>query len=153
MKINRELLDDVSLKAKQSERLRMNYNFHESYDSGAQRILNALEVGTNLPIHRHKHTNETYIVLRGAIEVRFYDYPKNDNSDNSNSDNSNSTVGSYNLEVVDSFVLDPLLEEYGVDIPKGVWHDLIVLKHDTVIFEVKDGPYDVTLTEQYISES
>ena len=59
MLINEQLLDEVTAKAKTSERLRMNYNLHHSLDAKAQRLLNALEPGTILPIHRHQHTAET----------------------------------------------------------------------------------------------
>ena len=72
MIIDNQLLDQVSGQAKESERLRMNFNLHETLDAKAQRLLNALEVGTVLPIHRHRHTAETYILLRGHINVMFY---------------------------------------------------------------------------------
>ena len=91
--INEELLDRVTGEAKRSPRLRMNYNFHETLDAKAQRLLNALEPGTVLPVHRHCQTAETYLVLRGVIKVLFYDDRKR------------------------------------------------LLKSGTVIFEVKDGPY------------
>lgn len=120
MIIDKKLLDKVSKQAKQSERLRMNYNLHESLDAKAQRLLNALEVGTVLPIHRHQKTAETYILLRGKVRVMFY----NDNG----------------IET-DSFLLDPSSENYGVHIPISQWHTLEVLEENTVIFEVKDGPY------------
>jgi Cupin domain. len=73
LKIDNALLDQISESAKSSPRLRMNYNLHDSLDAPAQRLMNALEPGTVLPVHRHKHTDETYIVLRGAIKVLFYD--------------------------------------------------------------------------------
>ncbi len=62
MLIDRNLLDKVTEQAKASERLRMNYNLHDSQEAKAQRLLNALEPGTLLPIHRHRHTAETYII-------------------------------------------------------------------------------------------
>lgn len=120
MLINNELLDQVTAAAKDSERLRMNYNFHEAMDSKAQRLLNALQPGTILPVHRHPATAETYILLRGKIRVMFYDDAKNETA---------------------SFDLDPLQGEYGVNIPAGQWHTLEVLESGSVIFEVKDGPY------------
>ena len=67
------LLDDLEAKAKQSPRLRMNLNLHDSLDSKAQRLLNALLPGTVIPIHRHRHTAETYSILRGRMFVVFYD--------------------------------------------------------------------------------
>ena len=114
------LLDIVTAEAKVIERLRMNYNLHNSLDAKAQRLLNALEPGTNLPIHRHRHTAETYIVLRGSILFIFYDD---------------------NKVAIDQFVLSPETGIYGVHIPKGQWHTLEVKESGTVIFEVKDGPY------------
>lgn len=120
MLINEELLNEVTAKAKASERLRMNYNFHDSLEAKAQRLLNALEPGTVLPVHRHRRTAETYIVLRGSIRVLFYDDEK---------------------QLTGEFLLNPLDKEYGLHIPAGQWHTLEVLKPGTVIFEVKDGPY------------
>lgn len=118
--INEELLDRVTGEAKRSPRLRMNYNFHETLDAKAQRLLNALEPGTVLPVHRHSQTAETYLVLRGVIKVLFYDDRK---------------------RLLETFLLDPREGNYGVHIPKGQWHTLEVLESGTVIFEVKDGPY------------
>lgn len=119
MIIDTQLLDRVSDQAKQSDRLRMNFNLHESLDAKAQRLLNALEVGTVLPIHRHQHTAETYLLLRGHINVMFY----NDEGDE-----------------VERYDLQPGEGRYGVHIPQGQWHTLEVLE-SSVIFEVKDGPY------------
>ena len=118
--IDNELLDEVSRQARESERLRMNYNFHDSLDAKAQRLLNALEPGTELPVHRHCMTAETYIVLRGRIRVYFYDDDK---------------------RVTEEVELAPSEGNYGIYIPAGQWHTLEVMEKDPVIFEVKDGPY------------
>ena len=118
--IDNNLLDSVKAKAIESDRKRMNFNFHTSPDSKAQRLLNALEPGTDLPIHRHHHSDETYVLLRGKINVMFY----NDKG-----------------EETERFSLDPLIGNFGVHIPKGVWHTLEVLESGSTIFEVKDGPY------------
>ena len=120
MLIDKKLLDSVTSKAKVSDRLRMNFNFHESLDAKAQRLLNALEPGTVLPIHRHQHTAETHIVLRGAIKVLFYNADK---------------------VLTNEFLLNPLEGVYGVHTPAGQWHTIEVLESGTMIFEVKDGPY------------
>ena len=120
MLIDNNLLDLVTEQAKESERLRMNYNLHDNLDAKAQRLLNALEPGTILPIHRHTHTAETYIVLRGSIKVLFYDDNKN---------------------LVNQYLVNPEEGVYGVHIPSGQWHTLEVMETGTVIFEVKDGPY------------
>lgn len=126
--INDILLDEVSEKATLSPRLRMNYNLHDNLEAKAQRLLNALEPGTQLPVHRHPHTAETYILLRGRINVIFY------NEDKQVQEKQELFVGSGN---------------YGVHIPAGQWHTLEVLESGTVIFEVKDGPY-TPLTEDNI---
>lgn len=118
--IDQGLLDQVSAEARQNPRLRMNYNFHASPEAGAQRLLNALEPGTELPVHRHMHTGETYLLIRGKIRVMFYNDRK---------------------EMTESVLLDPLQQQYGVHIPAGQWHTLEVLESGSVIFEVKDGPY------------
>ena len=120
MLIDKNLLDNVTEQAKSSERLRMNYNLHDSLEAKAQRLLNALEPGTMLPVHRHRHTAETYIVLRGSILVVFCDDKK-------------SPTGEY--------VVSPEVGVYGIHIPAGQWHTLVVRESGTVIFEVKDGPY------------
>ena len=120
MLINRELLDKVSAEAKRSERLRMNYNFHDSLAAPSQRLLNALEPGTVMLVHRHRHTSETYILIRGAIKMMFY-------SDSG--------------EVTESVILSDKNDNFGYNIPVGQWHSLEVLESDTVIFETKDGPY------------
>lgn len=120
MVINKELLDSISTQAKANERLRMNYNLHESLDSPSQRLINALEVGTNIPIHCHKNTSETYILIRGSIRLNLYD-----------------ATGI----LTESVVLSHEIGNYGFNIPKCQWHSLEVLASGTAIFEAKDGPY------------
>lgn len=120
MILDDKLLDGVTEKAKQSERLRMNYNLHESLDAKAQRLFNALEPGTQLPIHRHRDTAETYILVRGRMNVIFY--------------NEDGTIAGISE-------IDPKKGVYGAHIEKGQWHTLEVLESGTVLFEVKDGPY------------
>lgn len=120
MLIDDQLLNNVSDKAKESDRLRMNFNLHDSLEAKAQRLLNALEPGTVLPVHRHQNTAETYIVLRGCINVLFYDEEQ---------------------LLTGEFVVSPDKSVYGIHIPAGQWHTLEVMETGTVIFEVKDGPY------------
>ncbi len=119
MIINDELLDKVTAEAKESPRLRMNYNLHESLDAKAQRLINVLLPGTPLPIHRHKHTAETYVLLRGKMFVVFYD-----------------DLGGQ----IERFLLDPTIGNYGIQIPKGQWHTVEVIEASAIL-EVKDGPY------------
>ena len=119
MILNDELLDKVTAEAQASPRLRMNFNLHESLDAKAQRLINVLLPGTVLPIHRHRHTAETYVLLRGKMSVVFYD-----------------GTGAQ----VERYLLDPTIGNYGVQIPKGQWHTVEVIE-PSAIFEVKDGPY------------
>lgn len=125
MIINEELLDKVTAEAEESPRLRMNFNLHDSLDAKAQRLVNVLLPGTPLPIHRHRHTAETYVLLRGRMFVVFYD-----------------DMGAQ----VERHLLDPAIGNYGVHIPKGQWHTVEVIE-PSAILEVKDGPY-VPLTPQ-----
>lgn len=120
MKLDKELLDSITQKAKENPRLRMNHNLHDSLDSKVQRLFNALEPGTVLPIHRHQNTDETYILIRGKIEVIFYDDDKN---------------------VIDKFIMCQEEGNFGVHIPKGTWHTIEIMESGSVIFEVKEGPY------------
>lgn len=119
MLIDDKLLNEVAAEAKASERLRMNRDMRNSVNDTSQRMLNALEPGTLLPIHRHPSTSETQMLLRGRIDVMFYD------------DSGRETH---------RFHLNPADGVYGVNIPAGQWHNLEVVE-PAVIFEAKDGPY------------
>lgn len=119
MIINDKLIDEVMAKAMESPRLRMNYNLHDSLDAKAQRLINVLLPGTPMPIHRHRHTAETYIILRGKLYVVFYN-----------------EVGAQ----TERYLLDPAQGNYGVQIPQEQWHGIEVIE-PSAIFEVKDGPY------------
>ena len=118
--IDNNLIDSVVAQAKGSPRLRMNYNFHESLDDKCHRLLNALEPGTVVPVHRHPTKDESFVILRGKIRVNTY----NDAG-----------------EVTESVVLSPADGKYGVDIAKNVWHGVECLESGSVIFEVKEGPF------------
>ena len=109
----------------------MNHNFHERLDAPAQRLINALQPGTELPIHRHSHTAETYLLLQGRLRVMFYDDGGG---------------------LVEETVLSHSDGVMGVHIPAGQWHTLEVLEPDTAIFEVKDGPYAPLTAEDMITE-
>ncbi len=130
MIINNELLDYLSVQAHENERLRKNFNLHKSENDDVQRLLNALEPGTVLAIHRQTHTEETYMLLRGEMNVFYYNNDK---------------------KLTDTFLLNPLKGKYGIHIPAGQWHSLEVIEPGTVIFEVKKGPY-APLTESDIME-
>lgn len=113
------LVENVIEAARQSPRLRMNYNFHEDLGDSCQRLLNALEPGTVMPIHHHK-VDELWVVIKGRLRL---------------------TIHNDKGAVVEDHVLAPSDKMYGVNIPAGTWHSLECLESGTVILEVKEGPY------------
>ena len=121
MKVNTELLDSLSAEARKSPRLRMNRDMRTSASDTSQRMLNAIEPGTELPIHRHSKTSETCIILRGRAEELLY----NDEG-----------------QIIDRIIMSPQSECCGINIPAGCWHKIVSLEAGTVIFEAKDGAYE-----------
>ena len=122
MKITQALLDTLTTQAQGSPRLRMNLDLRNSVDDTSQRMLNAIEPGSVVPIHRHRHTSETVVCLRGRIVEEFYD----------------------ELERIctEAIVLSPNSATVALNIPAGQWHTVRSLESGTVILEVKDGPYE-----------
>ena len=118
--IDQSLLNSVSEQAKESPRLRMNYNFHQSLEDKCHRFLNAVEPGTIVPIHHHVTKDETFILLRGKVRVLTYNDQGN---------------------VIDDVVLSHENGQYGVDIPKNTWHTIEAMEPDSLIFECKEGPF------------
>jgi cupin fold WbuC family metalloprotein len=100
----------------------MNHDLRDSAEDGSQRMLNAIEPGSELPIHRHQKTSETMVCLRGKLRVEYYD----------------------ELEWIctDSFVIEPGGENVAVSIPIGVWHTVHALESGTCILEMKNGSYE-----------
>ncbi len=121
MKITQELLDELTAQAKASPRLRMNYDLRNSAEDSSQRMLNAIEPGSPLPIHRHRHTSETVVCLRGHLQELFYD------------------EDGRLTETIDLMPNGPVV---ALNIPIGQWHTVRVLESGTVIMEVKDGKYE-----------
>ena len=121
MIIAQKFLDSLSAHAKANPRPRQSYDLRTTPDDKSQRMLNALEPGTIMPIHRHRNTSETMVMVRGKLIERFYD------------DNGN---------ITDEFVMEPCGQYAMVQINKGQWHSLEVLSSGTVIFEAKDGAYE-----------
>ena len=120
MIINEQLLNYVSSQAMESSRLRMNYNLHAHLGEKVHRFFNAMEPGTVVPIHRHRDTAETFMLVRGKMRVVFYDDDKN---------------------IIADTILSTDNGNYGVHIPVGAWHWVEILAPNTVTFEVKEGPY------------
>lgn len=118
--IDNTLLNKVSTEAKESPRLRMNYNFHQSLDDKCHRFLNAVEPGTVVEIHRHPSKDESFVLIRGKVRVTTH------NDDGS---------------IKESVVLNPAEGLYGVNTPKGVWHKVESLESGSVFFECKEGPF------------
>ena len=130
MKITQALLDNLTEQAKASPRLRMNYDLRNSPEDKSQRMLNAIEPGSQLPVHRHRKSSETVVCLRGHLRELFY----NDNG-----------------EVTEVIDLMPNSECVAVNIPVGQWHTVQSLESGTVILEVKDGAYEPLLKEDILS--
>ena len=125
MKITQALLDSLTAQAKASPRLRMNLDLRDSAEDQSQRMLNAIEPGSPMPIHRHLKTSETIVILRGSLVEEYYD----------------------ELERVctESIELKPGGPVVALNIPAGQWHTLRSLESGTVILEMKNGPYELLL--------
>ena len=119
--IDEKEMDSLTAQAKASPRLRMNRDLRNSASDGSQRMLNAIEPGSLLPIHRHRKSSETVVCLRGRLVEEFY-----------------SEAG----ELTDSIELAPGGPVVGLNIPIGRWHTVRVLESGTVILECKDGAYE-----------
>lgn len=122
IKIDTALLDSLTEQAKASPRLRMNLDLRTSDADTSQRMLNAIEPGSVVPIHRHQKSSETFVVLRGRVVEKFYD----------------------ELERICSATYDVAAggPVCALNIPAGTWHTLRALESGTVILEMKDGAYE-----------
>ena len=122
MKITQAVLDNLTEQAKVSPRLRMNLDLRNSEVDKSQRMLNAIEPGSEVPIHRHRNSSETVVCLRGRVVEEFYD----------------------DLErtCTDRIELSPNGPVVALNIPAGQWHTVQSLESGTVIMEVKDGKYE-----------
>lgn len=120
MVIDNQILDSLTKQAKESPRLRMAMDLRNSPDDGSQRMLNAMEPGTIMPIHRHKSSSETAVVLRGKIRWDYY----NDKG-----------------EKTKSYILDANGDVRCINVDMGQWHSLECLQSGTVLLEAKNGKY------------
>ena len=123
MQIDKELLERLFEQAKDSPRLRMNYDLRTSSADTSQRMLNVLLPGTEVNIHRHEDTTETVVCLCGRLEELIYE-----------------EMSDGTFQEVSRHLLCPSEEKYGIQIPAGAWHTICVLE-PSVIFEAKDGAY------------
>lgn len=117
--IDEKLIKKVTDEAKQSPRLRMNYNFHQSLQDKCHRFLNALEPGTQIPVHHHPTKDETFVILKGKVRVSIY----NDNG-----------------EILQTCIISQEEGNYGVNIPKNTWHGVECLA-PSILLECKEGPF------------
>ena len=129
MIITQQILDELSAKARASERLRMNMDLRNGPEDVSQRMLNALEPGTVMPIHRHHDSSETVVIVRGKIQWVFYD------------ENGNET---------ERVVLDADGDPRMLNVEKDRWHSLVCLESGSVLYESKS---DIFQTDLYGSGS
>ena len=122
VRIGKELFDRVSAEAAVAPRRRKNHNFHKDYGDPVQRMLNAIEPWSYIRPHKHEDPDkrEIFFSLRGRIVVVEF---------------------AEDGTVTDHFLLDPLVQNFGTEIPERVYHTLIALDPETVSYEVKDGPF------------
>ena len=130
MIIDKQILDDLSTKAKANPRLRQNMDLRNSPEDQSQRMLNALEPGTIFPIHRHRGSSETVVIIRGKIQWIFYD------------DNGVET---------ERVTLDANGDLRMLNVERGRWHSLVCLEPNSVLFESKDGPYEPQRPEDILT--
>lgn len=130
MKLDKALFDSVSSVAKASPRLRIAYDMRTTPADNSQRMLNAIEPGTELPIHRHRNSSESCIILRGSAEEIFYDDEGN---------------------ITERVLMRPKSDCVGLNIEKGRWHKIVSLEPTTVIFEAKDGAYEPISPEDILT--
>ena len=130
-KITQALMDRLTEQAKASPRLRMNMDLRNSADDKSQRMLNAIEPGSPMPIHRHQKTSETVVCLRGRLVWEFYD----------------------ELERIctDYIELSPNGQVVALNVPAGQWHTVKALESGSVILECKEGAYEPQRDEDILA--
>ena len=131
MVVSQAVLDELTAQAKASPRLRMNMDLRNGPEDGSQRMLNAIEPRSPLPIHRHKYTSETVVCLRGRFVEEFYDV----------------------LERIctDAIELSPGGPNVAINVPAGQWHTVRALESGSVLLEMKDGKYEPLGPEDILS--
>ena len=125
MVITKEILDELTAQAKDSPRLRMNYDLRDTSEDESQRMLNAIEPGTVMPIHRHMASLETIVCIRGHFQENLYDAHGN------------------LVETIDMLPGGAI-----VNVPAGQWHNLVSKESGTVLFEAKNGKYEPLRPEE-----
>lgn len=131
MTINYAVLDRLTKQAQESPRLRMHLDLRNGPDDKSQRLLNAVEPGSILPIHRHRFSSETVVCVRGRVVEEFFD--------------------ELERRCTEAIELSPGGPVIALNIPVGQWHTVRALESGTVIMEVKDGPYEPTREEDILA--
>lgn len=126
--INQQILDDLTRRAQNSPRLRMNMDLRNSSEDQSQRMLNAIEPGTVLPIHRHMNSSVTIVCVRGHFEEYYYD------------DNGN---------LIETIDMRPGIV---LNLPAGQWHNLNSLESGTILLEVQDGKWEPLSPEDILEK-
>ena len=129
MQFNKHLLDELTAQATASPRLRMNLDLRNTPADQSQRMLNALEPGTVMPIHRHRNSSETVVVLRGKVKWLYY----NDKG-----------------ELTDTILVEAGGEICGLSVPRGQWHSIECLESGSIILETKDGAWEALEEEDVL---
>ena len=130
MVFDNQLFDELTLQAKKSPRMRMNYDLRSSENEESQRMLNAIEPGTKIPVHRHRKTNEVVVILRGKAKQIIYDNEG---------------------RILKTYIITPNGEMTGLSIPVGTWHTIESLMSGTIIMECKGGRYEPFSKEDVLS--
>lgn len=130
MVVSQAVLDELTAQAKASPRLRMNMDLRNGPEDGSQRMLNAIEPESPLPMHRHKYTSETIVCVRGRVVEEFYD-----------------ETG----VLVESIELSPGGPNVAINVPAGQWHTVRAQESGSVLLEMKDGKYEPLGPEDILS--
>lgn len=130
MIINDELIEPLIQESIKKQRKRTNYNFHKVAGDTMQRMLNVIQPGSYIRPHKHESPDkrEVFIIIRGCLLVVLF----------------NDQGG-----VRETVVLDSATGVYGYEVKPAVYHSIIALEDDTVVYELKDGPYNPADDKQF----
>ena len=137
--LDNRLLGELHEKAKDNERKRMNYDLRTTAEDTSQRMLNSLEVGTKVPIHRHLKTSETVVCLEGCLDWVFYEELPGVDTGGPVHDGETAADETAFVETA-RFRVCPREGLYGIQVPLGAWHSVVVHEPSTIL-EAKDGAY------------
>lgn len=133
-----DFLEDLLAKASESPRLRQNFDLRTTEADTSQRMMNALQPGTEVPIHRHEKTSETVVCLMGRLEEIIYEEVVEYVSELTS--RTEDVMQRRTFKEAARHLLCPAEGRHGIQIPAGAWHTIRVLE-PSVIFEAKDGAY------------